>query len=180
MDRRLDALVPAGRPAVVAIRRREPSRHECHEGAMKAMKEGSMSADTNKSAVRRFLGEAFDKGNLAAVDELIAEDFVDHNPPPKVRADKTGLKQTVTLFRSAFPDLRLTVEDMIAEGDKVAVRIVSRGTHKGELMGIAPTGRSIAVNEEHILRLANGKIAEHWGVEDNLSMMQQLGVVHAP
>ena len=84
------------------------------------------------------------------------------------------------LFRSAFPDLKLTVEDMIAEGDKVAVRIVTRGTHEGELMGIAPTGRTVTINEQHVVHFANGKITEHWGVEDNLGMMEQLGVVQAP
>ncbi len=137
-------------------------------------------SDANKATLRRFLDEAFGKGNLAAVDDLIADMFVDHSPPPDISGDKAGMKQTVKLFRSAFPDLRLTIEDMIAEGDKVAVRVVTRGTHKGELMGIAPTGRSVTINEQHIVRFANGKITEHWGVEDNLGMMQQLGVVQAP
>lgn len=137
-------------------------------------------SDANKATLRRFLDEAFGKGNLAAVDELIADVFVDHSPPPDISGDKAGMKQTVKLFRSAFPDLRLTIEDMIAEGDKVAVRVVTRGTHKGELMGIAPTGRSVTINEQHILQFANGQITAHWGVEDNLGMMQQLGVVPAP
>ena len=137
-------------------------------------------SDANKATLRRFLDEAFSKGNLAAVDELIADIFVDHSPPPDISGDKAGMKQIVKLFRSAFPDMRVTVEDMIAEGDKVAVRVVTRGTHKGELMGIAPTGRSVTINEQHIVQFANGKITEHWGVEDNLGMMQQLGVVQAP
>ena len=137
-------------------------------------------SDANKATLRRFLDEAFGKGNLAAVDELIADIFVDHSPPPDISGDKAGMNQIVKLFRSAFPDLRVTVEDMIAEGDKVAVRVVTRGTHKGELMGIAPTGRSVTINEQHIVQFANGKIAEHWGVEDNLGMMQQLGIVQAP
>jgi steroid delta-isomerase-like uncharacterized protein len=136
--------------------------------------------EERKAVVRRFLSEAFERGNLGAVDELIADNFVDHTPPPKVPDNKAGLKQTVRMFRSAFPDIRLTIEDMIEEGNKVAVRLVTHGTHKGELMGIAPTGRTISVNEEHFMRFADGKIAEHWGVEDNLAMMQQLGVVHAP
>ena len=137
-------------------------------------------SDANKATLRRFLNEAFGKGNLAAVDELIADNFVDHSPPPDVSTDKAGMKQIVKMFRSAFPDLSLTVEDMIAEGDKVAVRIASRGTHKGELMGIAATGRTVTINEQHWVRFATGKITEHWGVEDNLGMMQQLGVVQAP
>ena len=136
--------------------------------------------DANKATLRRFLDEGFGQGNLATVDELVADTFVDHSPPPQISGDKAGMRQIVKLFRSAFPDLRLTVEDMIAEGDKVVVRMVTHGTHKGELMGIPPTGRSVTVNEQHIVRFANGKITEHWGVEDNLGMMQQLGVVPAP
>ena len=137
-------------------------------------------SDANKAVLRRFFDEAFGKGNLAAVDELVADNFVDHSPPPNGSPDKAGVKQIVKMFRSAFPDLRLTVEGIIAEGDIVAVRVVSHGTHKGELMGIAPTGRTITMNEQHWVRVANGKIVEHWGVEDNLGMMQQLGVMQRP
>ena len=134
-------------------------------------------SDANKTTLGRLVDEAFGKGNLAVVDEVIANDFVDHNPPPNTPSDKAGLKETVKMFRSAFPDLKLTIEDAIAEGDKVAIRLVTRGTHKGAFFGIAPTGRSVTVNEQHIVRFAGGKIAEHWGVEDNLGMMQQLGVI---
>ena len=84
-------------------------------------------SDVNKAATRRFIDEAFGKGNLAVVDELVADDYVDHNPPPNLPADKAGLKQVVTMFRSAFPDLTVTVQDIVAEGDKVAVRVVTRG-----------------------------------------------------
>jgi steroid delta-isomerase-like uncharacterized protein len=134
-------------------------------------------SEANKAALRRLIDEAFTKGNLAVVDELIANDFVDHSPPPNTSPDKAGLKEIVKLLRGAFPDLKLTIVDAIAEGDKVAIRLVSRGTHKGDFLGIAPTGRSINVNEQHFVRFAGGKIVEHWGVEDNLGMMQQLGVV---
>ena len=136
--------------------------------------------EPHKAVVRRFLSEAFEKGNLGAVDELVADNYVDHTPPPKIPDNKAGLKQTVKMFRSAFPDLRMSVEDIVEEGNKVAFRTVTHGTHRGELMGIAPTGRSVSVNEEHFLRFTDGKIAEHWGVEDNLAMMQQLGVVQTP
>ena len=137
-------------------------------------------SDANKAALGRFLDEAFNKGNLAAIDELVADNFVDHSPPPSISGDKAGLKQTVEMFRSAFPDLTVTVEDMIAEGEMLAVRVISRGTHRGQLMGVAPTGRAVAINEQHFVRFATGKAVEHWGVEDNLGMMQQLGVVQAP
>ena len=89
------------------------------------------------------------------------------------------MKETVK-YRATFPDVRITIEEMIAEGDKVAIRIVARGTHKGDLMGIAPTGRAVTVNEQHFVCFADGKIVEYWGVEDNLGMMQQLGVVQTP
>ena len=137
-------------------------------------------SDANKALTRRFIDEVFSKGNLAAVDELVADDFVDHSPPPDVPPDKAGMKQIVEMFRSAFPDLIVTVEDMVAEGDKVAVRVVTHGTHQGELMGIAATGRTVAFNEQHFVRISNGKLVEHWGVEDNLGMMQQLGAVPEP
>jgi steroid delta-isomerase-like uncharacterized protein len=133
--------------------------------------------DAHKAILRRFLTEAFEKGNLKAVDELIDDNFVDHTPPPNIPSNKAGLRQTVTMFRSAFPDLRMTIEDIIEEGPKVAVRLVTHGTHKGAIMGVAPTGRTVNVNEEHFLRFADGKIAEHWGVEDTLGMMQQLGIM---
>ena len=134
-------------------------------------------SDANKAALRRFLDEGFNKGNQGAIDEMIADSFVDHSPPPGVPGNKAGVKQIVQMFRAAFPDLRVTVEDVIADGDKVAVRMVTRGTHKGDLMGVAPTGKTVTVNEQHWVRFANGKAVEHWGVEDNLGMMQQLGVV---
>ena len=137
-------------------------------------------SDANKAVLRRFLDEGFGKGNPAVVDELIADNFVDHSPAPNGSPDKAGVKQTIKMFRSAFPDLRVTVEGIMAEGDVVAVRVVSHGTHKGDLMGIAPTGRAVTMNEQHWVRFANGQIVEHWGVEDNLGMMQQLGVVQGP
>jgi steroid delta-isomerase-like uncharacterized protein len=134
-------------------------------------------SDANKAVLRRLIEEAFGKGNLAAVDQLVADTFVEHAPPPGIPANKAGVKQTVEMFRSAFPDMTIAIEDVIAEGDKVAVRLVSRGTHKGPLMGIAPTGRTVNIREQHWVRIANGQIVEHWGIEDSLGMMQQLGVV---
>ena len=104
-------------------------------------------SDENKALTRRFIDEAFSNGNLAAVDELVTDDYVDHSPAPDIPADKAGLKQLIEMFRSAFPDLTVTVEDMVAEGDKVAVRVVTRGTHQGELIGLAATGRTVTIND---------------------------------
>ncbi len=139
-----------------------------------------MSVEENKALVRRVYEEIHNKGNFAAVDELVAINFIDHNAPPEISPGPEGIKQTFTMFRNAFPDLNVTVEDMIAEGDKVVARITLRGTHKGEFMGIAPTGKQIKLATIDIVRIAGGKIAERWGVGDNLGMMEQLGVIPAP
>ena len=137
-------------------------------------------SDANKTVVKRFVHELFVKGNLDVVDEFVADDYVDHTPPPDVPPGRAGLKQLATMFRNGFPDLAISEEDLIAEGDKVVMRQITTGTHQGDFMGIAATGKKITVNEIHIVRLADGKIVEHWGVEDNLGMMQQIGVVDGP
>ncbi|MFQ5901607.1 MAG: ester cyclase [Thermodesulfobacteriota bacterium] len=140
-----------------------------------------MSVEENKAIMRRWYEEVLNKGNLAVVDELIATDCVDHNPlAPELPAGLEGVKQGFTMFRTAFPDVRVTVEDMIAEGDKVVSRLTLRGTHKGEFMGIAPAGKQVTVASIDIVRIAGGKMVEHWDVIDELSMMQQLGVVPPP
>ncbi len=137
-----------------------------------------MSIEENKALVQRFVEEVWNKGNLAAADEFLAANSVGHDPDaPGLAPGVEGFKQVFTMFRTAFPDLHVTVEDMIAEGDKVVSRTTARGTHKGELMGIAPTGKQVTVAEIRIHRIAGGKIVEHWGIVDKLSLMQQLGVV---
>ena len=115
-------------------------------------------SETNKALARRFQNELFVNGNLAVVDELVADDYVDHSPMPGGPEGKAGLTQIASVFRAAFPDMQLVAEDVIAEGDKVVMRNVARGTHTGELMGIAPTGRTVTINEIHIVRFAGGKI----------------------
>ena len=137
-------------------------------------------SDANKATVQRFVGDLVVKGNLDVVDELVADDYVEHSPLPGLPTGKAGLKQLATMFRTGFPDLAISDEDLIAEGDKVVMRQVTTGTHQGEFMGIAATGRKITVNEIHVVRLTNGQIVEHWGVEDSLGMMQQLGVIENP
>ena len=137
-------------------------------------------SDANKATVQRFVEELFVNGNDAIGDELVADDFVDHMPMPGAPPGKTGLKHIASIFRGAFSNLQITSADLIAEGDKVVQRTVFTGTHTGELMGIAATGKTVSMNEIHIVRFADGKIVEHWGVEDNLGMMQQLGVVEGP
>jgi predicted ester cyclase len=140
-----------------------------------------MSTEDNKAITRRMYEEIHNKANLAAADALIAANFVDHNAPePGIPGGPEGVKQTFSIFHAAFPDFSTTVEDMIAEGDKVVARLTMRGAHKGELMGIAPTGKQVTIGVIDVVRITGGKIAERWGQEDMLGMMQQLGVVPTP
>lgn len=138
--------------------------------------------DDNRTVVRRWM-EAWNgglAGLVRAVDELMADDYVRHDPnTPEVRG-REAQKQLVTMFLTAFDDLHLTIEDLVAEGDKVAGRITVRATHKGELFGIPPTGRQVTVSMLEIYRLAGDKIAEQWIVMDALGMMQQLGAIPTP
>ena len=121
--------------------------------------------------------EVFSKGNVAIIDEIIDPNMIEHSPVPGQEPGIEGLKKLVIAFRTAFPDPRSTVEDLIAEGDKVVGRMTTTGTHKGEFMGIAATGKRVEFSEIHIVRIANGKAVEHWGNSDDLGMMQQLGII---
>ena len=139
-----------------------------------------MSKQSNKALVRRLVDEVQNRGNIAAVDEIAAPTFVNHSAPPGVPSDREGAKQVTLLFRQAFPDGSMTVEDMIAEGDAVATRKTFRGTHEGEFMGIPPTGRHVAIGLIDIVRVVDGRVVEHWNVVDNLGLLQQLGVLPPP
>ena len=136
-----------------------------------------MSTEDNKALMRRFLEEVFNKQNLAAIDEFIAPNHVDHTLPPFLPTTPEGTKRAISMFLTAFPDVHLTVEDMIAEGDKVVTRYTSRGTQKGAFVGIPPTGKQMTVSSIVIARIADGKIAEEWGLDDQMGMLQQLGVI---
>ena len=136
-----------------------------------------MSAEDNKAIVRRFWG-IWEEGNIDLFGELLAADHINHNPAsPDQPAGAEGARQVVSMFRSAMPDLKVVIEDMIAEGDKVVVRYTLEGTHDGELFGVPPTGRRLSIKSISIERVSDGKIREHWRITDTLDMMQQLGVV---
>ena len=139
-----------------------------------------MSTDSNKALVRRLVDEVQNRGIIAAVDEIAAPTFVNHSAPPGMPSNREGVKQITLLFRRAFPDGAMTVEDMIAEGDTVATRKTFRGTHQGEFMGIPPTGRRVAIELIDIVRVVDGRVVEHWNVVDNLGLLQQLGVLPPP
>jgi steroid delta-isomerase-like uncharacterized protein len=136
-----------------------------------------MSAEENKAIVERFW-KVWEEGNIDLVEELLAADHVNHNPAtPDQPAGAEGVREVVTMFRSAMPDLKVVIEDMIAEGDKVLVRYTLEGTHEGELFGIPPTGRRLSIKSMAVERVSEGKLREHWRITDSLDMMQQLGVV---
>ncbi len=138
-----------------------------------------MSTEQNKTIVRRIFDEIVNKGNLGVADELLAADYVNHDfPAPAPGAE--GFKLVTTMFRSAFPDIVVTLEDEVAEGDKVVTRGVFAGTHTGEFMGIPATGRKVTIKYLDIWRLENGKAKENWVQMDLLGLMQQLGVIPAP
>ena len=134
-------------------------------------------SEENKATLRKLIEEGFVKGNIGVVDELVGANIIDHSPMPGQAPGPQGLKDAMSMFHGAFPDLQVTIEDMIAEGEKVVARVTTRGTHQGEFMGIQATNKKIEIGEMHIVRFAGGKMVEHWGQEDGLGMMQQLGVI---
>lgn len=133
-------------------------------------------SDRNRELTLRFY-ELVNSGDVDGFMNLVAEDFVDHEEFPGLPSDREGVRQFFALMRSAFPDLRMEPHEVVAEGDLVAVRVTMTGTHEGEFMGIPPSRRRIEVPAVDFVRIRDGRAVEHWGVTDNLAMMQQLGAV---
>jgi len=131
-----------------------------------------MSLEENKAVVRRFI-EAYNNRNLGLIDDFVAPDYIDHTN----RVGREGLKQLFAMGLNAFPDWHETVEDITAEGDKVWVRLAYTGTHRGEFMGLAPTGKKITSKAVDIYRIVNGKLAEYWNVTDNVNILKQTGAI---
>ena len=135
-------------------------------------------SENNKAIVRRLLEDFWNKGNVSLADELFAPNYEHHDAStPDFGRGPESEKKRATLYRTAFPDLRLTIEDIIAEGETVMTRWSCRGTHKGDLRGIAPTGKQINISGVTVARLASSKMVEGWVNWDALGLMQQLGVV---
>jgi len=149
------------------------------EGSNIQKGEHFMSTEDNKALIRRFYEEVFNKKNLAAIDDFFAPDHVDHTLPPGLPVGPEGTKQAIAMTLTAFPDLHLTIEDMIAEGDKVVTWFTTHGTQRGALGDIPPTGKQVTVSTIEITRIAGGKIVEDSGLDDRLGMLQQLGLVPA-
>ena len=140
-----------------------------------------MSTEQNKAMARQMIEEIFSRGDLSRVDEYLAPDFVEREElPPGLPGGREGVIQLTAILRSAFPDFKATIDDLVAEGDRVVMRQTWRGTHKGEFMGVPPTGKSVSFGVIDILRIAGGKVVEHWGLMDSMSLMQQLGASPTP
>jgi steroid delta-isomerase-like uncharacterized protein len=138
-----------------------------------------MSAEENKALVRRFVEEFWNEGNMATADELMAPDAEIHMPTGEL-VDLDGLKGFAGAFRESFPDWHSTFEELIAEGDRVAERWTGRGTHRGALQSIAPTGKRVEVPGSVFYRIVDGKIVEFRGQLDMMGLMQQLGAIPSP
>ena len=137
-----------------------------------------MTIDANKALVRRFIDEIFVHGHPDAVDELLADDFVSHTW--RSTGDGKGdLKRAIDRLSKLLADVSFTVEDVIAEGDRVVVRVTAKATQVGQFMGVPPSGKSYSIGEIHIFRVRDGKVAEHWHQYDQLGMMRQLGALPA-
>ncbi len=137
-------------------------------------------SEENKALARRW-AEIMTQGNLDLVDEIYAPDYVGHDPtmPEDVRGVE-GAREFYSMYRSAFPDAQITIEDQIAEGDMVATRWTGRGTHQGELLGVGPSGNRVEVPGITISRIEGGKVAEEWDNYDALGMMQAIGAIPEP
>jgi len=138
------------------------------------------TGEANKRVVRRFFEEVWSKGDMTLRDSLLDPNYAGHIPGNAAPLDREGWTAWFTGFRKAFPDARFTVEDMVAEGDRVAARLTMRGTHRGALNGIAPTGREVTVTGMSIERIENGRIVEGWNQNDALGMLGQLGALPPP
>ncbi len=139
-----------------------------------------MSTEENKAIIRRMTEELYNQGHIEHADDFFADTYVHHDPAsPHVR-DRDGLKETVRAFRAGCPDLQITTDDLVAEGDQVTKRWTIRATHTRDLSGLPPTGKRIALSGLELFRLADGKIVECWTAYDNLSLLQQLGAIPTP
>ena len=138
-----------------------------------------MTTDTQKM-VERIPLEILNKSNFGLIDEIYSPTYVEHTPQPGVPPTREGFKQTVVELKKAFPDLYYTIDDAIESGDRIVHRLTASGTMKGDFAGMPATGKHATWTEIHIGKVVNGRLTEHWGVVDQLSMLVQLGVVPSP
>ena len=132
-------------------------------------------SEQNKAVFQKMMS-ALNSKDLTTLESVVADDFVDNDAMPGMAADREGMINMMHMFLGAFPDLNLTVNHWVAEGELVVGAMTTSGTQTGEFMGMPPSGKKFSMSEMHMARVANGKIVEHWGVGDHMSMMQQLGI----
>jgi steroid delta-isomerase-like uncharacterized protein len=138
------------------------------------------SSESAKAIVRRNTEEVQGRGSFGVFEELFADDFVDHTPQPGTTPDKAGVRKLYTYLRTAFPDFRAEIHWQLVAGDRVTTYKTYYGTHQGPFLGVAPTHRGIHFEAVDVMRVQNGKITDHWGVGNLLSLMQQIGGWNPP
>lgn len=134
----------------------------------------SDSAENNVTLVKQLFEQVWNKGNLSLANDLLAPDFVDHNVLPGTPDGREGFSTGVNMIRSAFPDIQFSLDQIVVEDDRLALRLTGVGTHKGDFMGISPTGKKITLGSMTFFHIKNGKIADRWGISDIPRVMQQL------
>ena len=139
-----------------------------------------MSAEENKAVIRRLIEEVYNEGNLDVVDELVAPDIFNHPAVPEHQRGIDGFKHVMEWVREFSSDVHYDIDDIISEGDKVAVRMTQSGSHTGMVRGIPPTGKRFSVDYVHWFRVEDGKVAELWAVRDDLTRLEQLGLMPEP
>jgi steroid delta-isomerase-like uncharacterized protein len=137
----------------------------------------SLTEVENVANFRRTYEQMLNRGDLTFVEDVIAPDFINHEAPAGMDRGPESQRGLVHMLRTAFPDLQFTIEDVIAQDNTVAARLTLRGTHLGPLMGMPPTGRAVEQSHMHFVRFRDGKAVEHWGVRDDMGMLQQLGIL---
>ena len=138
-----------------------------------------MSLEANKALNERFYDEVVNRKNYAVIDELVAGDFVEHENLPGAANGPDGVRQAFQMLHAAFPDLKATIVTAVADDDWVATRSTFSGTHQGEWMGVPASGKAISINVADFVRIKGGRVVEHWGMTDSLTMMQQIGAIPA-
>ena len=136
--------------------------------------------DQNKNTVTSFIDALFTKGDLGAVDEYLAGEFVNHDPPLGVTADREGMRQAGAMFRAAFPDWHSDMSILVGEGELVVEHFTASGTQQGEIFGVPASGRTVSLPGINVWRVRDGRIVERWGRLDELGLLRQLGLVHLP
>jgi steroid delta-isomerase-like uncharacterized protein len=136
--------------------------------------------DANKKIVTSFIDRLFSQGDLTALDEYLSQDFVNHDPPFGASADREGMRAAASTFRAALPDWHSELHLLVAEDDLVAEVFTASGTHRGEMMGVAPTGQEVSLRGINVFRVRDGRISERWGRLDDLGFLQQLGLAPRP